>query len=95
MFNEKKYEVVMDFIAYYNIGQNMVTGLNMLEACGEGEVGRGVDLYLLDNRNRTQKWDECDISFSSPQIGVSSCLALPDLGYLVPLGLYFSSLHAL
>ena len=25
---------------------------------GKGRVGLGVDRYLLDNRNRTQKWDE-------------------------------------
>ena len=25
---------------------------------GKGRVGHGFDLYLLDNRNRTQKWDE-------------------------------------
>ena len=24
----------------------------------EGEIGQGFDVYLLDNRNRTQKWDE-------------------------------------
>ena len=25
---------------------------------GKGRVGHGIDHYLLDNRNRTQKWDE-------------------------------------
>ena len=25
---------------------------------GNGRVGLGIDHYLLDNRNRTQKWDE-------------------------------------
>ena len=25
---------------------------------GKGRVGQGFDVYLLDNRNRTQKWDE-------------------------------------
>ena len=33
------------------------------EARGGGEKWQGFDIYLLDNRNRTQKWDELNLSF--------------------------------
>ena len=31
---------------------------NFKRQVGKGEEWQGIDIYLLDNRNRTQKWDE-------------------------------------
>ena len=53
---------------------------------GKGRVGLGIDRYLLDNRNRTQKWDEYSRRNFSPDIGVSSCLASPDSGQSISWG---------